>query len=83
MQSLRGLLKSEMSINSSEEGEVIATIKIYNDAPASLDGGDIVFLGIGLRIIDGHERGSTRGSAHWPDHNILKPYGKIRIDVVS
>lgn len=55
IQSLRGLLKSEMSINGSEEGEVIAKIKVYNDAPASPDGGDIVFLGVGLRITVGRE----------------------------
>ena len=53
IQSLRGLLKSEMSINGPGEGEVIAKIKVYNDAPASPDGGDIVFLGVGLRITDG------------------------------
>jgi len=55
IQSLRDLLKSEMSISDPEEGEVIAAIKVYNDAPASHDGGDIVFLGVGLRIIDGRE----------------------------
>ena len=53
------MLKSEMSINGPEEGEVIAKIKVYNDAPASPDGGDIVFLGVGLRIIVGSERGSV------------------------
>ena len=63
IKSLRGLLKSEMSIDGPEEGEVIAKIKVYNDAPESHDGGDIVFLGVGLRIIVGSERGSQRGSA--------------------
>jgi len=57
VQSLRGLLRSEMSISDPEEGKVIATIKVYNDAPASPDGGDIVFLGVGLRITVGRERG--------------------------
>lgn len=66
IQSLRGLLKSEMSIDGSEEGEVIAKIKVYNVAPESHDGGDIVFLGVGLRIVVGSERGSQRGSAYWP-----------------
>jgi hypothetical protein len=66
IQSLRGLLKSEMSVSDPKEGEVIATIKVYNDAPASPDGGDIVFLGVGLRITVGSERGSQRGSAYWP-----------------
>ena len=66
IQSLRGLLKSEMSINDPVDGEVIATIKVYNDAPESPDGGDIVFLGVGLRITVGSERGSQRGSNYWP-----------------
>ena len=64
IQSLRSLLKSEVSISDPKEGEVIATIKVYNDAPESHDGGDIVFLGVGLRITDG--RGRPKGSAYWP-----------------
>ena len=60
IQSLRDLLKSEMSISDPEEGEVIATIKVYNNAPVSPDGGDIVFLGVGLRITVGSERDSTK-----------------------
>jgi hypothetical protein len=65
IQSLRGLLKSEASISDPQEGKVIATIKVYNDAPVSPDGGDIVFLGVGLRIIIGSEEGMQRGSAYW------------------
>ena len=60
IQSLRNFLKSEMSINLSEEGEVTARIEVYNTAPPSPDGGDIVFLGVGLRVVDG--RGPTRSS---------------------
>jgi len=65
IQSLRGLLKSEMSISDPQEGKAIATIKVYNDAPVSPDGGDIVFLGVGLRIIIGSEKGMQEGSAYW------------------
>ncbi len=65
IQSLRYLLKSEMSINDPEAGEVIATIKVYNDAPASPDGGDIVFLGVGLRITIGRES-NRRGGVPTP-----------------
>jgi hypothetical protein len=61
IQSLRDLLKSEMTISNPKDGEVTTTIKVYNDAPASSDGGDIVFLGVGLRIIDGSLRASQRG----------------------
>ena len=60
IQTLRYLLKSEIPINDQDEGEVIATIKVCNDAPVSPDGGDIVFLGVGLRIIDGRERGGRK-----------------------
>jgi hypothetical protein len=54
-----------MSISDPQEGKVIATIKVYNDAPVSPDGGDIVFLGVGLRIIIGSKEGMQRGSAYW------------------
>ena len=65
IQSLRGLLKSEMSISDNQEGKVIVTIKVYNDAPVSPDGGDIVFLGVGLRIIIGSGEGIQEGSGYW------------------
>lgn len=78
IQSLRDLLKSEMSINGPEEGEAIARIKVYNDAPTSPDGGDIVFLGVGLRIIDG--KGTTRGSNYWPSKmNKSRPSDRIEL----
>jgi len=70
VQSLRGLLKSEMSINGPGEGEVIAKIKVYNDAPASPDGGDIVFLGVGLRITVGRE---SNGMRRVPTPNKSRP----------
>ncbi len=62
IQSLRGFLKSEVSINSSEEKESVVTIKVYNEAPESHDGGHVVLLGVGLRIIDSRDtlRGRTR-----------------------
>lgn len=64
IQSLRELLKSEMSISDPQEGEVIATIKVCNDAPQSPDGGEVVFLGVGLRI--GSEGNLKKGTAYWP-----------------
>lgn len=64
IQSLRSFLKSDVSINNAEEKEAVVTIKVYNDAPESRDGGNIVFLGVGLRFIDG--RGTPRGSNYWP-----------------
>jgi hypothetical protein len=70
VQSLRGLLKSEMSISDPEEGEVIATVKVYNDAPVSPDGGDIVFLGVGLRITVGRE---SNGMGRVPTPNKSRP----------
>lgn len=80
IQSLRGLLKSEMFINGPEEGEVTAKIKVYNDAPASPDGGDIVFLGVGLRIIVGSERGRQRGRAYWPSRiNKSRPSDRMEL----
>ncbi len=80
IQSVRGLLKSEMSISGPEEGEIIAKIKVYNDAPTSPDGGDIVFLGVGLRIIFGSERGKQIGSAYWPSRiNKSRPSDHVEL----
>jgi len=53
-----------MSFSDPHEGEVIATIKVYNDAPESSDGGNIVFVGVGLRIIDNGE-GDDKDSIYW------------------
>ena len=66
IQSLRYLLKTEMNINEPEGGDFVAEIQVYNDAPASFDGGDIVFTGVGLRIIDGSTEGDKRGTKYWP-----------------
>lgn len=59
LQGLRGFLKSEMSVGNPEEGRIKAEIKVYNDAPVSSDGSEVVFLGVGLLIIDGRERAHT------------------------
>lgn len=67
IQSLRNLLKTEMSISEPVDGEVIASIKVYNDAPESLEGSNIVFIGIGLRFIHGKEEGRQRDSNYWPN----------------
>ena len=64
IQSLRNFLKSEVSINQTEEKEAILTIKVYNDASESHDGGNIVFVGVGLRLVDC--RGTEKGSNYWP-----------------
>ncbi len=64
IQSLRSFLKSEVSINNLEEKEATVTIKVYNDAPENHDGSNVVFLGVGLRFIDG--KGTPRGSNYWP-----------------
>ena len=74
IQNLRDLLKAEMSINDPEEGEVIAKIKVYNDTPASPDGGDIVFLGVGLRITVGKE-----GRSWIPEINKSRPSDRIEL----
>ena len=62
IQSLRDFLKSEMSIGDPEDGKIKAAIRVYNDAPASSDGSEVVFLGVGLIIIDGRENAHT----NWP-----------------
>src|ERR1035437_7331100 len=63
IQSLRNFLKSEVSINQTEEKEAILTIKVYNDASESHDGGNIVFVGVGLRLTNC--RGMAKGSTYW------------------
>lgn len=55
MQSLRNLLHSEMNISQPEHEEAEVTIRVQNAAPVSSNGGDVVFLGVGLRILDGRE----------------------------
>lgn len=58
-QKLQGFLKTEMSVSEPEEGRVIAELRVYNDAPPAVDGSEVVFLGVGLVIIDGRERSRT------------------------
>ena len=60
IQSLRELLKTEMSVGEPEEGKVTAEIRVYNDAPLSSGGSEVVFVGVGLRIIDGRESTSRK-----------------------
>ena len=66
LRSLRHFLKSEIQINDPKEGEVLATVKVYNTSQLSPNGGNIVFMGVGLHITEGSERGNQRGSAYWP-----------------
>jgi len=76
IQGLRSFLKSETVISGPDDGEAIARIKVYNDAPTSQDGGDIVFLGVGLRVIDG--RSIQRGSNYWPSRlNKSRPADRL------
>jgi len=60
IQSLRELLKTEMSVGEPEEGKVKAEIRVYNDAPLSSGGSEVVFVGVGLCIIDGRESTSRK-----------------------
>lgn len=53
IKSLGGFLKSEMSITQTDEDNAEIVIKVQNTAPESSLGGDVVFTGVGLRIIDG------------------------------
>ncbi len=48
VQSLRAFLKSEMSINGPDDGKVAIVVKVHNDAYDTLDGGHVVFFGVGL-----------------------------------
>ena len=64
IQSLRGFLKSEMSVDDSGE-QVIATIRAWNEAPVSTDGGNVVFVDVGLRIVGEHPQGPHRRSPNW------------------
>lgn len=64
IQHLTSFLKSEVSINNPGDKDSVVRIRVFNDAPKSHAGGFVVFLGVGLRIIDG--KGTTRGSNHWP-----------------
>lgn len=60
-QSLRSFLRSEMSVDDGGGLKVTARITVRNAAPTSPDYGDIVFLGVGLRIIKVNDKG-----AYWP-----------------
>lgn len=51
IRSLRYFLKSEMSIDNNKGEEAILKIKVYNDAHANPDGGNIIFIDVGLHII--------------------------------
>lgn len=63
--SLRDFLMSEITINDNWEGKVIITVNIQNSAPKKRDGGEVVFLGVGLRIVDNSENSVVRGSEYW------------------
>ncbi len=56
---LRGYLHSEMSVSESEEDGVDLTILVRNDAPPREDGVQVVFMGVGLNIIDTRDPADT------------------------
>jgi hypothetical protein len=64
IQSLRNFLKSEVSINQTDEKQAVLTIKVFDEASESHDSGNIVFVGVGLRLIDC--RGPEKGGNYWP-----------------
>src|SRR5450759_2282357 len=66
IQSLRAFLISELTLIDPEQEEVNATLVVRNTAPVSQDLGDVVFVGIGLRIISGKDNGNPHGSKYWP-----------------
>jgi hypothetical protein len=63
--SLRDFLTSEISINPPQEGKIIITINVRNSAPKNPEGGEVVFIGVGLHIIDNSESGVNRGFEYW------------------
>lgn len=77
LQELRSLLRSDITIGQPEtmtfavgsvkpferEGVTI-TINVQNTAPESTTGGNVVFMGVGLRITDGRKRAD---SMEWPE----------------
>lgn len=54
---LGGFLKSDMSVAEPVDGKRRVKITIQNSAPARSDNGKVVFIGVGLTIIDGREKG--------------------------
>lgn len=56
LQELHAYLHSRMLISESEEGSIGITIGVRNDAPVHKDGGQVVFTGVGLHIIDSSEK---------------------------
>ncbi len=63
IQSLRTYLNSDVLIDSSGDKETLVTINVTNNAPISLNGGNVVFSGVGLRLID--SRSQEKGSNYW------------------
>ncbi|MBA7656769.1 hypothetical protein ES703_64696 [subsurface metagenome] len=59
IQNLRNFLKAEMTVGNPEDGNVKIEIKVSNDAPESTEGSEVVFLGVGLTIVDGREQAHT------------------------
>lgn len=59
LQELHSYLHSEMSVNKSEEDGVDLNIIVRNDAPHRKDGAQVVFMGVGLNIVDTRDPADT------------------------
>lgn len=76
LRGLRRWLYTEMSVSRPEEMTfarafavspleqegVELTVRVQNDAPMNSEGGDVVFIGVGLRVSDGREQHTDRPS---------------------
>ena len=52
IQSLQTYMKSKVSISNSGADTTLVTVNISNEAPVNVNGGNVVFNGVGLRFID-------------------------------
>lgn len=75
IQVLQNFLKSEMQIEETDDGVTKVGIKVYNAAHSGYNGSEVVFTGVGLRIIDGRE--SYRKKA--PTVNKTRPSDNLEL----
>ncbi len=60
VQILQNFLESEMHIEEGDDGVIKVGIRVFNAGPSDYYGGEVVFTGVGLRIIDGREENKVR-----------------------
>jgi len=72
LETLRGWLHLETVIDQKEQEIVKVTVHVQNAAPPKDNGGEVVFIGVGLRISDG--RGQIRSHPNW-----IKDIKKLRL----